>query len=144
MELAKRPDAVGPRRGDEPDRPRLAVEHLVQGAPSLAEREVERRRLEPPAPQLRQTFEECRERLERVLAHEPGRRTGGLEPSLVIRVVDDVLAEPLLAPTFEVNQRPADQELLGDGELEPFELAALDNQWQSREKLPGGHAPACS
>ena len=135
---------VGPRRSDEPHRPRLAAEHLVQGAPRLAEREVERRRLEPPAPQLRQPFEARRERLERVLAHEPGRRTGGLEPSLVLRVVDDVLAEPLLAPTFEVNERPADEEVPGDGELEPFEPAALDDQWRSREELPGAHAAACS
>jgi hypothetical protein len=117
----------------------------VQRPPRLSQREVERGRLEPPAAELRQALEQRRERLERVLADEPGRRAGGLEPRLVLRVVENVLAEPLVAGPLQVDDRPADQELLRDAELEPLEGAALDGERQIGEQREGGYfAPRTS
>ena len=61
-----------------------------------------------------------------MLAGQVQNRTGSLEPPLVLGVVDDVLADPLLPASAQVDDGRAPDEVGGDGLLEPLQLVRVD------------------
>ena len=116
----------------------------------LAQRQVERRRLEGPAAvaardvALRlgregvEVADELAELAQRGEAGQVERRAGVLQGDVVERVVGDVLAEPLLAAAPEVDHGREPFEA-GDLQLQALELVALDLQRQVGEGVEGGH-----
>ena len=66
-----------------------------------------------------------------MLAGEVEDRTGVPEGEVVEGVVDDVLADPLLAAPVQVDHRRQPLELLGDLVLEPLELVGVDLRGRS-------------
>ena len=130
-----------PHRDDERDGPRLTTQVLVQGGAGLAQRQVERGALERPATVVDRDlalgrlgkdalcFERLREGVDRVVAGEVEHRARVLERDVVERVVDDVLADPLVSAALQVDDRGKPVEARGL-ELEALELVALDRQRQ--------------
>jgi hypothetical protein len=141
-----------PHRDDVGERLELAPELLGERPVGLAQREVERGRLEGPVAVAARDVAHgrVRERVElrevlgegakRPAAGQRQRPTGGLEGDVVEPVVDDVLADPLLAAAAQRDQRGVADELLGEGELAPLQVVALDLKWKRRKLFPGAHA----
>ena len=121
-----RVEAGQPHRVDEVHRPRLAAERLGEVGPRLAQRQVQRRRLEGPAAVVARGLlalrRAGREEVDPVeVLGELGEGAGAGEPlgrpvallgDVVDGVVDDVFADPLLAAAAELDDR-----------RQPFELA---------------------
>ena len=107
VELDASGDVRGARRDDEAQRLLLASDRLGERQPRLAQRQVERRRLERPAAVLRLAGLEERERLERVLTRERQLPLVGLERLLRAWVVVDLLAASLLATAAQHDDRAA-------------------------------------
>ncbi len=140
-----------PHRHDVGERPQLAPEVLPERRAGLAQREVERGGLERPAPvaarhvahrRVREQVElgeALGERPERVRAGERQRRPRGLEALMVEPVVDHVLADTLLTAAAQRDDRGVADELLGEGELAPLELVAVDFERKRCELVPGTH-----
>jgi hypothetical protein len=137
---------------------RLAPQHLVERAPGLAQREVERRALHAPAAVVAEDLEVgsagreqvdfvemARERVERPGAGELQDRPEILLGALRLRVVDDVLALALVAGAVQVEDRRAALERLAEAPAEALQLIALDLQGKVRDALVGAHpAPQCT
>ena len=141
-----------PERHNERDRVRLAAQHVGQRAPGLAQREVGRGGLERPAPvgwkggepDLRPTEEiklaqMAREAVERPFAGQRERRPGLLLGALEVGVVDDVLADPLLAGALQVHDRRGTLELGRDGPAAALEAVALDREREIGEGVVERH-----
>ena len=134
-----------PQGDDEGHRPRLAPERLVQRQPGLAQREVERRRLEAPGPvaarglagrRLGPEVSRLHARAEVARASSPGqpvRRPGGLQDVVVLAVVGDVLADALLAAAAQADHGRLAGEVARDVALQRLERADVDAQRQRRE-----------
>ena len=140
-------------RVDEVERPRLAAERGGEVGAGLAQRQVERRRLEGPAAVLAGDValgRRGREEVDRVeLLGELGEgagdgealgRAGILLGDVVDGVVDDVFADPLVAAAAQLDDRGQPFEV-AEGDLEPLELAGLDLQRQVGDRVEGGHRP---
>ena len=147
-------DRVGRRRVaeaervDEGERARLALEHLVQRAAGLAQREVERGGLVGPvAPEPREDVLRRRRPLlerrevvgeapegplarERQLGRDVGERIGGVGEH------GDVLAEALVARSAQPDQDRRADHAAGQLGGERFELVALDDERELREARP--------
>ena len=141
------------QRVDEAHRPRLPAEHLVQRAAGLAQREVERRRLErPPAkaqrrlplgrrgPQLerREVLAEARQR---PFPLERQRRPGLVQRGAVLAEHGHVLAQPLGAGADQPHVRRDAVELVGEHGVQALVLARLDHERQPRDPRPQRLAP---
>ena len=138
-------------RVDEAQRSRLAPEHLVQRAPGLLEREVERRRLERPvAPQAEEVparlflplldgAQVVAEALQRPLARQR-QRGGHLRDRIVVVGHDaDVLAEPLMAAAVDAHLDRRPDLAVGHLGAQRVELVALDHERQVGELRPQAH-----
>jgi hypothetical protein len=120
----------------------------VQRAAGLAQREVERRRLERPLAQAQRhlPLRRLRPQLERgEMIAEVGQRPLALErqgrPGLVQRGAvlaqhRDVLAQPLGAGADEPHVRRDALELVGEHGVQALVLARLDDERQPREPRP--------
>src|SRR6185437_13709628 len=137
-------------RADELDRPWLAAQRLGDADARLAQRQVERRRLEGPAAVAARDValrlgregvdlaDEVAELAQRGVAGQVERRAGVLQGDVVDGVVGDVLAEPVLAGAPEVDDG---REAFEAGGLvfEGLELVALDLQGEIRQQVEGRH-----
>ena len=139
-------------RGDEVERARLAAEGGGEAGARLAQRQVERRRLEGPAPvaagdvALRRRggeevglAEQLGELGEAAAAGQARGRAGGLLGDVVDGVVGDVLADPLVPAAAQLDDRGQPFEV-AEREFEPLELAGLDLQRQVGDPVEGRHA----
>ena len=116
----------------------------------LAQRQVERGALERPAAVVDRhlalgrlgedalLLERLREGVDRVVAGEVEDGAGVLEGDVVERVVDDVLADALVAVALEVDDGGEPVEARRR-ELEALELVALDLQGQVGDLVIGAH-----
>ena len=117
-------EAAEPGRADEVQRLRIALDHLPEREPVLAQGEVERRRLVGPAPVVARRLalrRRAREQVElaeqlagltqRRRAREVVYRPRVAVGDVVEDVVDDVLADPLLAFAAQVDDRRGPREL---------------------------------
>ena len=133
-------------------RPGSAPDHLAEGLAALAQRQVQRSRLEGPAAVVARGLAHRRRVREQVqavdqlgqLAERGG--TGQvqhlariLEGDVVELVVDHVLADAVLAATVEVDQRARADELGAHRLLESRQRIALDLDRQLRDGVPGAH-----
>ena len=114
----------------EPHRMQLQSEGLAERKSRLPEREVERRRLERPAPVLGLSCLEQRERLQRVPPRQRQLTPARLELLLLGRVVVDLLAATFLAAAPQHDDRAAQGEIAGDLALERLQLVAVDLERQ--------------
>ncbi len=126
-------------------------EHLVQRAAGLAQREVERRRLERPvAPQAGQVplrrlrplldgGEVVAEALQRPFARERQRGRHLRERVLVVGHDPDVLAEPVVAGAVDAHQDRRADLPVGHLGSQRVELVALDDERQLCELRPQAH-----
>jgi hypothetical protein len=127
---------------------RLQPEHVVQRTAGLAQREVERRRLERPVaeaqrhvplrrlrPQL-ERGEVVAEAGQRPLALERQRRPGLVQRGAVLAKHRDVLAEPVGAGADEPHVRRDALELVGEDGVQALVLARLDDERQPRDRRP--------
>ena len=123
------------QRGDEAHRLALAPERRVQRRAGLAQREVERGRVERPVAvqaRLRRSVGSGKRSSERRCsakdasvqspAQRPRARAGALQRLLVLGVVGDVLAEALLARAVQADDGGLAHELARQGDLVAFEL----------------------
>ena len=124
----------------------------MQRLAGLAQREVERRGLVGPdavelrhlarwgASGKRSSVARCSEN-ERIVQSPASASVGpGLLGDLVVDgVVDDVLAEALLAGAVQVDDRRLALEVAGDVLHEPLELVALDGDGQVGDEVVGAH-----
>ena len=136
------------QRVDEAHRPRLEAEHVVQGMARLAQREVQRRRLERPVakaprrlplrrlgPQIERR-EVIAEAGQRPLARERQRRLRLVQRAAVLDVDRDVLPEPVGAGADQPHVRRHALELVGEDGVQPVVLARLDDERQLRQLRP--------
>src|SRR5205807_2117923 len=124
----------------EPDRPQLAPERRGERKPSLPEREVQRRALEPPpavvplgGPRIAarkeiERTDELGERVERVRPCELVNGARRLKRLVERAVVSDVLPYSLLAPAAKPNDGCPARERARDVPLEAVERVALDDE----------------
>ena len=122
--------------------------HVVQRAASLAEREVEGRRLERPATEAqrhvplrrlrpqRETTEALAEAGQRPLAGERQRRPGLVQRGAVLAERRDVLAQPLRSGADEPHVRRDAVELEGEDGVQAVVLARLDDERKLRDPRP--------
>ena len=141
-------------RDDERNGPRLSSERRAERASRLPEGEVERRALEAPASVVvvrvlgglgveeREGREVLRERVQRPRARERQVRPALLEPVVLLAVVRDVLADALLAPAEETNERRLAEEVRSCLQREELELVALDAQRKVADGVVQAHRPA--
>ena len=139
-------------RVHEPDGPRLAAHGLVQRHAGLAQREVQRRRLErpvAPAPHrlplgrllpLLDAVHVLAERRERPLARHRQHRPHRVQRDGLVAERGDVLAEALLTTALEADQRRHALEVVAHRRSQPLDLVGLDLQREVCEGIPGRHA----
>lgn len=140
-----------PHRADEVERTGLAAENRRQVGAGLAQREVERRRLEGPAPVVDRHLalrtaaceevdpaEHLRELIEGELAGEAVRRAGALLGDVVDGVVGDVFAEALVAAAAESDDGGQPFEL-AEHQFQALERAGLDLERQVGDRVVAGH-----
>ena len=140
VEVEPADEARAARRDDEAHGPLLAADRLAERRARLSEREVERGRLERPAPVVGLPRLQQRVRVERVLADE--RELGGplLKLLLHVGVVVDVLATSLLAGAAQHDDGATQRELARDLARERLERVALDRERQVLDGVVRGHA----
>jgi hypothetical protein len=134
-------DVRDSRRDDEAHRPYLTAERITERVTRLAQSEVERGRLERPAPVVRLAGLEERVGVERVPAHERELALPRLELLVHARVVVDVLAAPLVAAAAEHDDRSAERETACDLARERLELVFLDLERERADLVVAAHAP---
>jgi hypothetical protein len=147
-----------PQRDDERDRRGRAGERLVERAAGLAQREVECRALHAPAAVVAvdlevgsagreqvDLVEMAREGVEGPGAGQRQHRPVVLLSRLRLGVVDDVLAQALVAGAVQVKDRRAALELLAEAPAEALQLVVLDLEGKVCDALVGAHpAPQCT
>ena len=129
-----------------------APDDLVQRPPGLPQREVQRRGVERPAAVEARDLAAHRlggEEVERVdalaevaerrLAGERSDRPGRLQHVVVLGVVDDVLADALLAAALQVDDGRLAREAAGDVAHQALERVRLDGQRKVGEQVVGPH-----
>ncbi len=133
------------RRDDEAHGVNLQAERLGEREARLPQGEVERGRLERPAPVLGLPGLQERERLERVAAGERELVTALLEELLLGGVVVDLLAAALLAAAAQHDDGAAEREAARDLLLERLQVVAVDDERQRADGVVGGHRrePTC-
>jgi len=135
-------------RVDEADGLRLEPEHVVQWAAGLAQREVERGRLErPPAkaprcvplrrlgPELERR-EVLAEACQCPLSVERKRRSGLVQRRAVLAERGDVFTQPVDAGADEPHVRRDALEVVCEDGVQSFVGARLDHDWKLREPGP--------
>ena len=127
-----------PSRDDERHRPRLAPDRVAERPVGLAQREVESRAFESPAPVVvvrvlgglrieeRQRREVLGEGVEGPRAGEREVWPAFLESIVLFSVIGDVLADPLLAASLKPDDRRLAEEIGARLQLEQVERVLLD------------------
>ena len=139
------------QRDDEAHGRRCASEHVVQRPAGLAQRQVQRRALQRPAPvgardvvrgrpvrEEVKPVEVSREAVQRPAARERQHRPGPLNATVLGGLVGDVLAHALVPAAREPEDRREAPEPGRDAARETIERVAVDDHRQVGESLVRG------